>query len=443
MLTKSNDRKKVLQNWTSYALAILVPVWLLFAHLDQGADGIATSAIFSLGLAISFAVLIVSSGLSNVTTSMVLIAAIFIAWYAAGLFGPWPIAKHEVQALAAAGAIAGIGYTIAKQQKIFRLAWISLNWSLLLFSLLAIFAFLSDGGGVVSNDQGRFDGRLSGSFGSPNTAATLLGLAVLLAASHILLRLSDSKFARLSRTDRIYYFAQSEYASFGLLIIAGMSLLLTMSRAGIFVSLACLAALAVLELLRVSRNGSFNFVRRKRFQIPIGVALTVALGLAFTGEINPYNSEPLLQNSSSRMVMYETYLTIWLEQPWFGHGVGSFHALNDSHTNLDNAAHLVTIGAAHNVALQWLIQQGIIGLTIMTLILGLILYPIVNALRRTASVPRHFLRMSLAATVLVFAHGMVDYALEIPSVMWTYAYIIGLASGFATSAMATKQKSDE
>ncbi|MEM9178104.1 MAG: O-antigen ligase family protein [Pseudomonadota bacterium] len=257
------------------------------------------------------------------------------------------------------------------------------------------------------------------------------------------MRLSDSKLGRLSRTDRIYHFVQAEYANLMLFVLAGSCLLLTESRAGIFIGAVCVTALLSLELIRLSRKGIVRFIRRKRFWIPIGVGLAFVIGLAITGIINPYNQEPLLNNAQSRLLMYDTYLTLWLERPLFGHGLGSFNALNDAQTTLDNAAVLVPMGAAHNNLLQWLVQQGLVGTLLMFMICGLIYVPIVRALRLPASLPRHFLRMAFAVTVLIFGHGLVDYALEIPSVMWTYSYIIGLAAGFATIVRAPQSMADE
>ncbi|MEM8637182.1 MAG: O-antigen ligase family protein, partial [Pseudomonadota bacterium] len=248
-----------------------------------------------------------------------------------------------------------------------------------------------------------------------------------------LLRLNNSRLSRLSRPDQVYYFAQAEYPNFALLIIAAVCLLLTVSRAGIFIGMASVIGLVIVELIRLSRSSMFRFVRRKRYMIPLGLVFGTVLALALTGEINPYDSEALLQNSSSRLVLYDAYFSIWMERPLFGHGLGSFNALNDSHTTLNNAAHMVTIGAAHSFVLQWLVQQGLVGLLAMAAILGLILRTIVRPFGQTVSTPRIFLRVALAASLLIFTHGLVDYALEIPSVMWTYAYILGLAAGFATN----------
>lgn len=432
-----------LQKWVPWAFAVLVPIWLSLAHLDRGADAFVTTAIYSNGLILGFGALLLWSGLSRIPIGMTFIALLFLVWCVSGLVGPWQTARHEALALAAAGSVSGMGYILAREPKILKLCWSALNWTLLLYGVTSLLAFLTGSSPSTTVSQMNFDGRLFGFFGSPNTAATLFGIAAISAMGRILLRFSHSRFGRLSRRDQIYYFAQSEYVSFALLIVASICLLLTVSRAGIFFSLLGLIGLATLELLRYSRNGGLNVLRKKRIALPFGIVMLCILALAITGDINPYNSQSLLENSSSRVTLYETYTAIWLERPFFGHGLGSFNALNDSHMTLESAAHLVLIGAAHNVILQWLIQQGIVGTFFMIGTLGVIFFPILKALRQSANMPRHFLRMSLAVSLLVFAHGLVDFALEIPSVMWTYSYIIGLAAGFASSLTLTETKADE
>ena len=436
-------KSSALQKWLPWSFAVLIPIWLSLAHLDRGADAFGTTAIYSSGLVIAFAALLLWSGVNRIPIGMTLIAVLFLLWCASGLVGDWQTARHEIQALAAAGSIAGMGYVLAREPRILRVCWSALNWTLLIYGLAALLAFLNGSGPTNPSAQLDFDGRLFGFFGSPNTAATLFGVAMLSAMGRILRRFSHSNFTRLSRRDQIYYFAQSEYVSFALFIVAGICLLLTVSRAGIFLSLLSLIGLAMLEVLRYARSGQFYFVRKKRFIIPAGLFLLTLLVIAITGDINPYSTESLLHNSSSRLVLYDTYTAIWLERPLFGHGLGSFNALNDSHTTLQSAAHLVLIGAAHNVILQWLVQQGLLGTLAMVGTLGVIFYPIAAALKQPSSVPRHFLRMTLAIALLVFAHGLVDFALEIPSVMWTFSYIIGLAAGFASVVRLTGPKADE
>jgi len=418
--------------WFLRCFAICTPIWLLLAHLDHGADSALTSTIYSFGLSIALLILLVGIGFHHIPSGMTVIAVSFLLVWGLFHMTQTPITAHEAQALAAAGAIVGIGYFLGRRSDVFSLAWSFLNLSLLVYCGLALIDFVTE---LDAQEAGRldsFDGRLTGFFFSPNTAATLFGLASLLALARILSRLTDRRMARMTRQDRIYFFVQSESVNFVLLLLACACLLMTDSRAGISISSVCLMTLGLFELFRASRNGGFKFVRRKRFWFPVGVFVLLALTLTTTGLTNPHNSEDLFQNSSTRLEMYDAYVAIWLERPLFGHGLGSFNAVNNQHMTLDNAANLVTIGAAHNVFLQWLVQTGIVGVSVMIVVFTIILYPIIRALWRPANLPRLFIRMSLAATVLVFGHGLVDYALEIPSVMWTYSYILGLSAGLAT-----------
>lgn len=403
----------------------------------------AASALYSLALSIVFVATLLATRLRKVPVGMALVASLFLTWYLLGWFGHWPTARQETQTLAAAGAITGIGYLIGRHRSELTFAWSFLNWSFLLFCAISISTFSNAPGETNLAVEIGFDRRLSGWFGSPNTAATLFGLSMLLAIGRILFRLSDANLSRLTRTNKVYYFASTEFSSFLLFLISGVCLLLTVSRAGILVGFVSVSGLVILELMRVRRKKLFRFLDRKRFWLPTLLVFLLILALSVTGQINPHHAEALLNNLSSRLAIYDVYYPIWLERPFFGHGLGSFNALNDSNTTLDNAMHLVTIGAAHNVFLQWLIQAGVVGLTAMSLVFAIIFYPIFRALMRQASSPRHFIRMSIAATVLVFSHGLVDYALEIPSVMWTYSYILGLSAGFAAKVGIPRQGADE
>ncbi len=420
-------------------MSVLVPIWLLLAHFNQGADFPSQTAVFSLGIFACFVALLFASRFEHITLPMAAIAAWFLAWLLLGLFGNWPQARAEIQALAAAGAIAGTGYIIGSQSRSLSLVWNTLIWTLLLFTLLAFYFHF----GQAGNASGSTDGRLTAGFGSPNTAAALFGLSMLIAGSKILMRLQDRKMARLTRSDRINYLAQSEYASIGLLILAGTCLILTISRAGIFISLLCLITLSGFELYRVYRRGRFSFLRRKRVLIPLGGFILLIVFLALSGEINPNEITNLSRDLEGRQGLFSIYWNLWLEKPITGHGLGSFNSLNDAATTLDKAGAMVPVGSAHNVVLQWLVQQGVVGLMIITGILAVILAPTVRALMGTSKAPRHFQRLVLAITALLLIHGMVDYALEIPSVMWTFAFLLGLSAGHAVQLKSQTQVDEE
>ena len=411
---------------------------LLFAHFYSGADVPADAAVF---VAIFCGLFLLASTVfrfRNITIGFAIIAALFFAWMGLGLFGSWHQAKHEMLCLLAAGAIAGLGDCIGHSPGGLRHAWVALTWTFLAFALTATLSFV-----FQLSETRSLSVRLGGAFNSPNTAATLLGVAALIGASKILVRFQNASFAARTRSDRITRLAGKEFASIALVMIAIGGLLFTVSRAGIIFSLLAAFSLAGFELSRMRRRGQISILRSRGFAIGSSVLAAFVMLLAISGEINPNVDEALLENSSGRLETFSIYWNVFLEKPWFGHGLGSFNAINDQITTLENAATLQPLGAVHNVILQWLVQQGIMGVLAMTFVFGVIFYPIIRALTLPSTKPRNFLRVTIAITFLVFAHGMVDYALEIPSVMWTYSYILGLAAGYASMIQVRPNKSEE
>lgn len=412
-----------------------IPVLLLAAHFKAGADIAVIAAIF---VAIFCGLFILASlvlGFENIRLGIAIIAGLFLTWLGLGLFGNWHQAQHEILCLIGAGGVTALGYTIGRTPGGLKQAWSALIWTLLAFAVVAAILF-----SLQFSDARSLSARLSGAFESPNTAATLLGIAMLVGASKLLVRFQDARFIARQRGDRIAQLAQKEFASIVLLVVAAGCLLFTISRAGIVFSLLAVFALIGFELARISRRGQASILKRKRVAIGFVLLALIVLALAVSGEINPNVEEALLENASGRIEANEIYWGVFAEKPWFGHGLGSFNAVNDEATTLDNAATLMPLGAAHNVLMQWLLQQGVIGISAMLFVFGMIFYPIVSALSSPSKKPRNFLRLVIAATFLVFAHGMVDYALEIPSVMWTYAYLLGLAAGYASSIRVTHSK---
>ena len=429
------------RDWSSLLLrgvAILIPFGLMMAHFNQGADVASVTVFFVIALCLLFAIALCVTRVETISFGMAAIALLFLTWWYLGLFGNWHQAQYEVQALIAGGAVLGSGYLIGRKRGGLDLAWKALIWTLLIFILAAAIGYFTQ-----ITDQGRYGSRISAGFGSPNTAATLFGIAILLSAGKLLVRFQDPRFNKRPRADRIRFWAQHDYPSFVLLILASACLLFTVSRMGILISLVSATGLIAFESLRMTRRGRLSFLRRRRVSIPVILGVLFILLLAISGEINPNHREALLANVDGRAQAFSIYWDTWLEKPWFGHGLGSFNTVNDSITTLENAGAMMPLGAAHNVFLQWLLQQGAVGLGAMVLVFAIIFSPIVFALGSRSRKPRNFLRLSLAISYLVFAHGLVDYALEIPSVMWTYAFILGLAAGYARRTRPRPASPDE
>jgi len=418
--------------------ALLISVGLLFAHFLKGADTAPVGAPFVLGSCAVFAAVTLLNYGRDIALGICIVSILFFVWLASGFFGNWHLAKFEAQTLIAGAALAATGYSIGKSDGGLKFAWSALIWASLVFILISAATFFS----TPPNSE-TFGSRLSAGFGSPNTAATLFGMTMLLAIAKLAVRFQSARFNARPRGDRVALLAQSEFASLTILAIGFGCLVFTVSRAGIAISLAAMVSLSGFELFRMRRRGQFSFLRGRRAVIGMGVVAGLVLLLAILGEFNQRTQENLFENSSGRLKIFQIYWNVFLEKPWFGHGLGSFNAINDQITTLENAGTLQPLGAVHNVILQWLVQQGIMGVLAMTFVFGVIFYPVIRALRSPSTKPRNFLRATIAITFLVFAHGMVDYALEIPSVMWTYSYILGLAAGYASMIQVRPKKSEE
>ena len=125
------------------------------------------------------------------------------------------------------------------------------------------------------------------------------------------------------------------------------------------------------------------------------------------------------------------YMSAWMESPALGHGLGSASIIGDKSTTLFNAKAMLAPGQAHNVFVTWLVEVGIVGLTLLVFALAAMHARITGALRSRRT-PRTFLRLTLIASLLMLLHGVTDSSLDLPSAVWLYAFLLGAACGLAT-----------
>jgi hypothetical protein len=93
-----------------------------------------------------------------------------------------------------------------------------------------------------------------------------------------------------------------------------------------------------------------------------------------------------------------------------------------------NYGRLASMGATHNVFVQWLEQAGWIGSVLMwsciAWLLGRLLFLALG------QVPLAVLpRLAIAASGLFILHGLTDFALEVPAVTAFWTLLLGIASG--------------
>ena len=423
------------------ALMCFGPIILLIAHYAHGAetDDPLLTHVFVLSLA-ALCVLTLLVTRRRASTIGTLIAILcFVAWVSLGYTGNWFRAKTEIFTLAACGGAFIIGRTAGMESASRHLVWRALIWSLVIYFTFTLIGHINNYTGDTDVRGPYQTVRMRGTFVSPNTLATLAGISALLATARITYTLTHTSAGVQTRNQLVDYVFYRAIGAFTLIILSVSCLWLTSSRAGIATFFVALTILVGAEY-RAYRGGRTETSRpqngKKRYRaLRWGIfAMSIAITLlAMNSEIFASRISEVAGDSRSRLDIFQIYISAWLERPWLGYGLGSFNRVNDGLMTLENVAALHNMGAAHNVVLQWLIQQGIIGTALMGTLILSIHIPMVRALSISTPRSKSIIRCALCVSCFVFLHGMVDYALEIPSIIWTFALLLGIAHGRATS----------
>jgi O-antigen ligase len=139
-----------------------------------------------------------------------------------------------------------------------------------------------------------------------------------------------------------------------------------------------------------------------------------------------------LSETPPHVQRFMAYFDAWLQRPVEGHGIGAIESVGDGATTLWNAKAMLAPGGAQNVFLHWLVETGAIGASAIVLVLAAIHFRIFAAIG-SRGMPRTFLRLAISAGFLLLLHGVSDSSLDIPSIAWLYALLLGAACGVATS----------
>lgn len=413
--------------WTKAPVAACIAL-LCLAHLAKGADAPVATAGFSAALILGALLCFISKRPAKPSLAFSVAAIVLLGAGLSGLIGNWYQARTEYIALWTGLALFGAGHVVGQSQSLTKWAWLCFLISGLVYTVsilgLAVLTRTSD------PDLVWVTGRLAGTFGSPNTLATLMGLFVLSSLTNILVflkgfDLEDTPFAFALKKS-----FQTRPLSLLLLLTATTGLVLTSSRAGISLTLV----ISVLMIASEMMPASARRFSPKAFAIWTVAAIALGALLVFLFGFDPQlnvRSAGLAEDAGGRWDIYKLYWNIWTQEWLTGYGLGSFNAVNDANTTLENAPLLVTLGAAHNLPLQWLLQTGLLGTSLGLLVLCLILARPVTVLGETSRRYSRLIRTVMFVSALLLIHGLVDYALEIPSVMWTYAFLLGLVNGIA------------
>lgn len=403
---------------------------LAAAAVFYGADIPAAKAMFSAAIMGLAGVTVIASRRFFVPASawagltLLLLFAAQHVW-----MGRMDTAAPEFAALASAGAV----WLIARDTTI-RLDAGARLWqaSLAVGAVIAVWAFFD----FTLGPRTAAHMRLSGGFLSPNTAATFFGIIALMGLAELIRQIRRAAGSVASVTGKAPALALAS-ASF---LIPATCLVLTASRGGIAFAALSGLALAGWQVLVATRRGHVE-----RRSLGLGIAALAVLisisGLVWTvsGELASARFGQGV-TGGARADMFAAYWEAVPLAPVSGHGLGSFPFTNDLIATSLNTASLSRSNAAHNVFLQWLLQAGWAGALVMWAVAAFLIWEVFAGLARRRR-QLGYLRAVICISGFAVLHGLTDFALEIPGVMWWWAWLLGIGAGIASGGSRAGQRS--
>jgi O-antigen ligase len=329
-----------------------------------------------------------------------------------------------------AGFMAGHDQTVARRF----LQVVSI--SAVVYAGFGIVSFAIDPNVVLWREKLAYRSFLTATFTNRNTAAIYFGSFAVIWLLILTNRLSkvwpaDTAWLHAAKATLRRPGFPAVRAAFSLLLVLS-AMFMTGSRAGVLMSLA-----AMFGALLAFHRSKLSSVSALAGALVIGGAVLLAL-LQLMGTIvaNRFDLNDLAENG--RWHTYKSTLAIIVDFPWFGTGLGTFPIVFPAY----RSSEISTFGTwdrAHNTLLELASEQGIPFAIIVTTgfaVMGIILVRGIRRRRRDRIIPLS----ALSVAVLVVAHSLVDFSLQIPALaILVFTLIgVGLAQSYSATVLASR-----
>jgi hypothetical protein len=383
-----------------------------------------TLSAFLIATAIGAAI---TAGPRHVTFGMAVVGGLIWVFALTGWAGNLERAAPDLAVLVAAGAVWTVGYICARRRGALDIAWAGLVWGAFVYCAWMFFSHIA----MTMSNQGQ--GSIADAFTSPTDASLLFGFLALVGSTRVLHVVKQMDAEALARAEMIGRLLSDALGGLLLMGFALTCLVLAGSQVGVLIASAVILLHAWWDMRAISAREHRGLV----IKIASRIAPFAAIGLAIWGiGLGWVRDESVapgvgLGSELPRIQRFTAYIGAFLQQPVFGHGLGSIGVVGAEATTLQNAKAMLAPGGAQNFLAHWLAEAGIAGFMVLVAVLGAMHLKIVTAMAQRGAV-RTFLRIAIAASLLLVLHGATDSSLDLPGVTWLYALLLGAACGVAT-----------
>lgn len=279
---------------------------------------------------------------------------------------------------------------------------------------------------VVWQKKTAYLGAATGPFINRNSFATYLGLIVLLSLGLILREFGElggvSASGRLRRfLVRTRLVLARHWLSMTVLLVVTAALLLTLSRAGITSTVLGAAALVFLaSQARVLGEKRRRALHLGLFALAAGLSFAL-FGGAFLSRFANDGVEDAMRTQSWKIVVSGIEAS-----PWLGHGFGTFPEAFPLYRD-DRLPSRRYWDKAQDTYLELSLDMGVPATVVLLAGFAAVAAQCWKGLSRRRRERRIFPAIGLAAMALVGAHSIYDFSMQIPAVVTTFAFIIGVA----------------
>lgn len=338
--------------------------------------------------------------------------------------------QRELIKILALFAIFMVGVAIGRSDRRVKLFYISF---IILGGLYAVWGFVdyfTFPGTLYGATRPYHGDRLAATFMSANTAATCFAVVAIFAGARLAQAIKQTAIDGVTLFMRFERLAREGGVAASVFLFAASCVLLTASRAGAAVFLAALLLLIAWEVrAALGRRAT----ARGLSVLAVLAAMALAALALMSGDFTAERAARTLSDAPMRLTLFGAHWNAFLEAPLGGYGLGTFNAVNALMMTAQNRLILEDVNAAHNVVLQWLEEGGVFAAALMFTAVALVIDQVRVGLTQRKRL-KSWLRATLIVSAIMIVHGLVDYAIQVPSMSAQWTLLLGVAAGLALRA---------